>query len=53
MIAHDGLASFLCESRVAHSLTSLAITMDALASYFILTEVGLERCTIWNHTIIP
>ena len=53
MIAHDGLASFLCESRVARSLTSLAITMDTLASYFILTEVGVERCTIWNHTIIP
>ena len=39
MIAHDGLASVACDSRTARVLMGVAVIMDLLSCYLILTEV--------------
>ena len=39
MIAHDGLASVACDSRSACVLMGVAVIMDLLSGYLILTEV--------------
>lgn len=39
MMVHDGLASVVCESRTAYALISVALLVDVLASYFMVTEV--------------
>ena len=39
MIAHDGLASVACDSRAARVLMGVAVIMDILSCYLILTEV--------------
>ena len=39
MIAHDGLASVLCETRPARILAGIAVFMNVLALYFFFTEV--------------
>ena len=39
MIAHDGLASVVCETRPARILAGIAVLMNALALYFFFTEV--------------
>ena len=39
MIAYDGLAGVGCESWPARVLTGVAIIMDLLVCYLILTEV--------------
>ena len=42
MIALDGLGSFTCESSPARVLTGVAILLDVLAFYFVITEVSLR-----------
>ena len=44
MIAHDGLASFACDTGPAVLLAGVALAMDLLACYFMITEarVGVE-----------
>ena len=48
--ARPGACGFACaagrEVPGCFAHCCLAVTMDTLASYFILTEVGVERCTI-------
>ena len=39
MIAHDGLASVACDSRTARVLMGVAVIMDLLSCYLIITEV--------------
>ena len=39
MIARDGLASVACDSRTARVLMGVAVIMDLLSCYLILTEV--------------
>jgi len=41
MIAQDGLASVACDSRTARVLMGVAIVMDLLSCYLIITEVGV------------
>ena len=48
MVADDGLASVACESRPSRVLMRIAVVVDLLACYFIITEVrhlslALER----------
>ena len=39
MVADDGLASVACESRPSRVLMRIAVVVDLLACYFIITEV--------------
>ena len=46
MIAHDGLASVACDSRTARVLMGVAVIMDLLSCYLILTEVCFSNAAL-------